>query len=83
MSRDPVEVAMEAWLAGDYRRAEALLLAAAKAGNGHAAHNLGTLYTTGGEGVNCDLEKSRFWYQRALDSEFEATAASDPTWFKR
>ncbi len=83
MSRDTVEVAMEAWLAGDCVKAESLLLAAAEAGNGHAAHNLATLYAAGGPGVCSDFEKSTFWYQRAVDSGFEATVSSDPEWFKR
>ena len=83
MSRDSVEIAMEAWIAGDCRKAELLLLAAAKAGSGNAAHNLGTLYATGGEGVSSDLEKSRLWYQKSLDSGYEETVSSDPEWFKR
>ena len=83
MSRDAVDIAMEAWLAGECHKAELLLLAAAEAGNGHAAHNLGTLYATGGPGVPVDREKSVFWFERALESGFEATVSSDPAWFKK
>lgn len=83
MRKDPVETAMEAWLAGDRLKAESLLLSAARAGSGHAAHNLGTLYAIGGPGVAASIEKSRAWYQVSLDSGFEATVASDPEWFKR
>jgi len=78
-----VRIAMEEWAAGNLSKAQALLLEAAEAGNGHAAHNLGTLYATGGPGIEADSAKSRYWYEKALATGFEETVASDPTWFRR
>lgn len=83
MDRDPVELAMEEWEAGNGPKAEAMLLREAQTGSGLAAHNLGTLYATGAPGVSADVAKSRHWYEKALVSGFEAQVASDPTWFKR
>jgi len=83
MDKSPLDIAMEAFFAGDLVTAESLLLALARSGDGHAAHNLGTLYAVGGVGVAADPETSRFWYERALASGFEAQVASDPTWFRR
>ena len=74
---------MEAWLAGDCHKAELLLLTEAEAGNGHAAHNLGTLYAAGGPGVPVDREKSALWFERARESGFEATVSSDSAWFNK
>ena len=78
-----VQLAMMQWEAGNLLSAEELLLKAAEAGIGHAAHNLGTLYAIGGPGVEADLAKSRYWYEKALASGFEETVASNPTWFKK
>jgi TPR repeat protein len=80
MSGDPVREAFDAFMAGDGLTAEALLLAAAHAGNGHAAHNLAVLYLTGCEGVAVDREKARAWIERARGSGFEASVSSDPDW---
>ena len=83
MNADPVGRAMELWLAGEGREAEKLLLAAAEGGSGHAAHNLGTLYACGAPGVEPDDGKSLHWYEKSLESGFEATVATDPTWFRK
>lgn len=83
MNTSALQLAMDELFSGDAVAAETLLLALACSGDGHAAHNLGTLYATGWDGVAADPAKSQEWYQRALDSGFEATVASDPTWFKR
>jgi TPR repeat protein len=83
MKSDAVSAAMEVLIAGDGKIAESLLLALAKSGSGPAAHNLGTLYVTGAAGVSPDAERSAYWYQRAVDSGFEATIASNPEWFKK
>ena len=83
MNKGLVETAMEAWEAGDLPKAEKLLIEAAEAGSGHAAHNLGTLYATGGPGINADPIKSQKYYEQALASGFEESVASDPTWFRK
>ena len=72
-----VRIAMEEWQAGNLSRAEELLIQAAEAGNGHAAHNLRTVYATGGPGVELDPGKSRYWYEKALASGFKETVASE------
>jgi TPR repeat protein len=79
---DLIQVAMEEWEAGNLSRAEALLLQAAEAGSGHAAHNLGALYATGGPGIEPDPGKSQYWYEKAFGCGFEETVASNPTWFQ-
>jgi TPR repeat protein len=68
---------------GDNVGAEKLYLKAAQQGSGHAAHELGVLYITGGEGLEPNYEKSQYWLQKSLESGFEATVASDPEWFKK
>lgn len=68
---------------GNLKLAEKLLLKAAESGSGHAAHELGVLYITGGEGVEQNREKSQYWLEKSLESGFEATIASDPEWFRR
>lgn len=83
MNATTLEIAMAKFLDGDLVAAEAMLLELAEAGDGHAAHNLGTLYATGGPGVGLDGTKSRFWFERALASGFEATVSADPEWFRR
>jgi mannose-6-phosphate isomerase-like protein (cupin superfamily) len=82
MTDSLIEIAMEAWEAGDLPRAEELLIEAADAGNGHAAHYLGTLYAEGGPGVKADPMKSRTFYEQALASGFDETIASDPIRFR-
>ncbi len=62
--------------------AENLYLKAAELGSGHAAHELGVLYITGGPGVEASHEKSQYWLNKALESGFESTIATDPEWFK-
>jgi TPR repeat protein len=74
---------MAEWEACNLAKAEELLLKAAEAGSGQAAHNLGTLYIVGGPGVKADPVKSRHWFEKALASGFEATVSSDPTWFRK
>jgi TPR repeat protein len=76
-----IDDAMKHWLSGDLASAESLLLEAAKTGNGLAAHNLGTLYVVGGPGI-ADRAKSQYWFEVALESGFEKTIATDPTWFR-
>jgi TPR repeat protein len=83
MENDLVKTAMAEWEAGNLFKAEALLLKAAESGNGLASHNLGTLYAVGGPGVKADSAKSRYWFEKALESGFEQTVASDPTWFRK
>lgn len=68
---------------GDLKLAEELLLKAAEMGSGHAAHELGVLYIVSGEGVERNIEKAQFWLNRALESGFEATIATDPAWFQK
>lgn len=83
MEKDLVKIAMEAWEAGNIKRAELLLIEAAADGNGHVAHNLGTLYSIGGPGVEAHPAKSLQYYEQALASGFEETVSNDPTWFKK
>lgn len=78
-----INIACEQQINGNAKEAEKLYLIAAQQGSGHAAHNLGVLYITGGTNLEPDLEKSRYWLQKSLDSGFEATIASDPEWFKK
>ena len=80
---DLIALAHEARFHGDALEAERLYLQAANQGSGHAAHELGVLYRTGGEGLAPDQEKSQFWLEKSLESGYEATAASDPEWFKK
>lgn len=68
---------------GDDVAAEKLFLEAANHGSGHAAHELGVLYITGGNGIEPNHEKSQYWLQISLESGFEGTIASDPEWFKK
>lgn len=68
---------------GNSLKAEELLTKAAEAGSGHAAHELGVLYTTGGKGLNPDHEKSQYWFEKSLESGFEKTIATDPEWFRK
>jgi TPR repeat protein len=68
---------------GDIVKAEKLLLKAAEAGSGHAAHELGVLYIVGGEGLEPNHEKSQYWLEKSLASGFEKTIASDPEWFRK
>ena len=67
----------------DSEKAVKYLTAAASRGNGHAAHNLATLYVAPPPGIEVSHEKARQWYQVAYDSGFEATVSSDPLWWKR
>ena len=83
MEEDLITIAMEEWLEGNLVKAEELLIEAAAAGSGHAAHNLGTLYATGGSGIEKDIIKSNKYYEQALESGFEETVASDPLWFRK
>ena len=83
MEKDNVRIAMDYWLEGDLAKAEEILLQEAEAGNGCAAHNLGTLYIAGGPGVKADSDKSQKFYEQALASGFEGTIATDPTWFRK
>ena len=83
MESDLVQTAMAEWEAGNLPKAEALLLKAAESGSGLASHNLGTLYAVGGPGVKADPTKSQYWYEKALESGFEQTIASEPTWFRK
>lgn len=68
---------------GNASVAEELLLKAAESGSGHAAHELGILYIGGGKGVEPNREKSQYWFEKSLESGYEATIASDPEWFRR
>ena len=63
-------------------KAEQLYLQAANMGSGQAAHELGVLYIAGGNGVTSDSTKSAYWLERSLESGFEQTIATDPTWFR-
>jgi len=78
-----ITLAHEKRFAGNVIEAEKLYLEAANQGSGHAAHELGVLYITGGEGLEPSFEKSQYWLQKSLESGFEATIASDPEWFKK
>ena len=78
-----ISLAHEKRFSGDLVEAEKLYLEAAKQGSGHAAHELGVIYITGGEGLKKDYEKSQYWLQKSLESGFEATISSDPEWFKK
>lgn len=82
MRKSKVDIAMDEWLKGNHVKAEKLLIKEAEAGSGHAAHNLGTLYCTGGDGVPVDKAKSMKYYEQALASGFEETIATDPEWFR-
>lgn len=63
--------------------AEKLYLRAAEQGNGHAAHELGVLYISGGPGVEPNHEKSQYWLEKLLASGFESSIATDPEWFRK
>ena len=63
--------------------AERLYLQAANMGSGHAAHELGVLYIVGGNGITPDGTKSQYWLERSLQSGFEETISTDPTWFRK
>jgi TPR repeat protein len=78
-----IAAACKTYIDGDAKQAEKLYLIAAQQGSGHAAHNLGVLYITGGTNLEPDLEKSQYWLQKSLESGFEVTIASDPEWFKK
>ena len=65
---------------GNVIAAEKLYLEAAERGSGHAAHELGVLYSTGGDGLEPDFDKSQHWFRKSVESGFEATIASDPEW---
>jgi len=58
-------------------------LKAAEMGSGHAAHELGVLYITGGPGVEPNREKGQYWLEKSLESGFESTIATDPEWFRK
>jgi len=58
--------------------AERWLKVCADAGDGHAAHNLGTLYLR----LN-QKDLANVYFQLAVDSGFEASVCSDPNWWKR
>ena len=83
MENDIVKTAMEEMDKGNFLEAEKLLLKAAEAGSGHAAHNLGTLYACGAPGIEINKNNSLKYYEQALESGFEKTVATDPTWFKK
>jgi uncharacterized protein len=55
----------------DYRQAVNWLKMAAAQGEGSAAHNLGTIYITGGDGIEANLAEAKMWYRRARDLGFE------------
>jgi len=67
----------------NFVEAEKLYLSAAELGSGHAAHELGILYISGGPGVEPDYEKSQYWLEISLKSGFEGSVATDPEWFKK
>ncbi len=67
---------------GNHIKAKDMLLKEAKKGNGHAAHNLATIFVTGGNGIQSDTDEAKRWYEVALASGFEETIATDPTWFR-
>ena len=62
--------------------AEKLYLKAAELGSGHAAHELGVLYISGGPGVEPNYEKSKYWLDKSLESGYESTIATDREWFR-
>ena len=63
--------------------AEKLYLMAAELGSGHADHELGVLYISGGPGVEPNFEKSQYWLEKSLESGFESSIAADPEWFRK
>jgi len=67
----------------NFKKAEELYLKAAELGSGYAAHQLGVLYITGGEGVEPHPQKSQYWLEKSLESGLEKTIASDPEWFRK
>ena len=67
----------------NYKQAEKLYIEAANLGSGYAAHELGVLYIVGAKGVKPNLEKSKYWLEKSLESGFEKTIATDPEWFKK
>ncbi|MDH5730610.1 MAG: hypothetical protein OEZ58_16590 [Gammaproteobacteria bacterium] len=66
---------------GDFLKAEKLYLKAAELGSGHAAHELGVLYISGGAGVQPDSGKSKYWLEKSLEFGYEKTVATDPEWY--
>nr|WP_305909459.1 hypothetical protein [Methylomarinum sp. Ch1-1]MDP4522372.1 hypothetical protein [Methylomarinum sp. Ch1-1] len=40
-------------------------------------------YIVGGNGVTPDSTRSQYWLERSLESGFEETIATDPTWFRK
>ena len=78
-----IKLAHEKRFNGDVVEAEKLYIKAAEQGSGHAAHELGVLYITGGKDLEPDHARSQYWLEKSLDSGFEETIASDPEWFKK
>jgi TPR repeat protein len=76
-------LALSYWGTGRFEEAERWFLKASDAGHGGASHNLGVLYQTGWPGRAPDLEKFRYYLQRAYDAGYEHRVASDPLWWKR
>ena len=83
MENDLVNTAVQEMDKGNFIEAEKLLLKAANGGSGHAAHNLGTLYATGAPGIEANKDKSLKYYEQAVESGFEETVATNPTWFRK
>lgn len=73
-----ITLAHEKRFGGNVVEAEKLYLEAAERGSGHAAHELGILYISGGNGLEPNFDKSQYWLQKSAGSGFEATIASDP-----
>jgi TPR repeat protein/tRNA A-37 threonylcarbamoyl transferase component Bud32 len=63
---DTVTRGSEAWRAGDYSKALALLLPAAQNGHPIAQHRLGVMYTLG-QGVVENMDEAVRWYRKAAD----------------
>lgn len=60
-----------------FREGVEWLRSAANAGDGVAAHNLGTILLTGGPGVDPDCGEAMHYLERARESGFEATVSFD------
>ena len=60
-----------------FREGVEWLRSAAEAGDGVAAHNLGTILLSGGPGVDADCEEAMRYLARARESGLEATISFD------
>lgn len=83
MSSDlAVQEALTLHLQGHSIRAAKMLEELATQGVGHAAHELGVLYMTGGPDLPVDRQAGMKWLEKSVELGFAETIATDPNWFR-